>query len=108
MNNLLSIPFKKTLAIPIRQAVKEYIHNAHPDTHPDAFKEDISRWELLRKGGIGGVAHPDRIQSMTQCVANFPGILSVTNTINRYHAQLVFISTKLPNDVSQYSVLRTR
>ena len=108
MNNLLSIPFKKTLAIPIRQAVKDYIHNAHPDTHSDAFKEDISRWELLRKSGIGGVVHPDRIQSMTQCVTNFPEILSDPNTINRYHAQLVFISTKLPNDVSQYSVLRTR
>lgn len=68
MNNLLSIPFKKTRAIPIRQAVKDYIHDAHPDTHPDVFKEDIYRWEQLRKDGVGGVAHPDRIQAMTQYV----------------------------------------
>ncbi|CAL1716692.1 unnamed protein product [Somion occarium] len=82
MSNQLSIPFKKTRSIPIRQAVKDYILSAHPDTHPDAFKNDITEWEALRKDCIGGVVHPDRIQSAI-----------------KYHAQLVFILTKLPSDI---------
>ena len=63
MPNLLSIPFKKTQDIPIRQKVREFIFARHTDVHPDAFKWDINRWETLRKDGVGGVVHVDRVKS---------------------------------------------
>ncbi|PSR75597.1 hypothetical protein PHLCEN_2v9077 [Hermanssonia centrifuga] len=82
MPNQLSIPFKDTYPIPIRRAVREYILAHHTDTHPDAFKWDINRWEILRKDGTGGAVHVDRVK-----------------TVLSYHAQLVFILSKLPIDI---------
>ncbi|OBZ72455.1 pH-response regulator protein palA/RIM20 [Grifola frondosa] len=82
MPNQLSIPSKKTSLIQIRQAVREYILSKHTDTHPDAFRWDIGRWEALRKDAVGGVLHVDRVK---------PSLI--------YHAQLVFILTKLPPDI---------
>lgn len=64
MPNLLSIPFKKTYDIPIRAKVREYIQTHHTDTHPDALKWDINHWETLRKDGVGGVVHVDRVKSI--------------------------------------------
>lgn len=63
MPNLLSVPFKRGYAIDIRQAVREYIFKNHTDTHPDAFRWDIGRWEALRKDGVGGVVHVDRAKA---------------------------------------------
>ncbi|GBE87997.1 pH-response regulator protein palA/RIM20 [Sparassis crispa] len=82
MPNQLSIPFKKTYAIELRQAVREHILKHHTDTHPDAFRWDINRWETLRKDGVGGVVHVDRVKAAIS-----------------YHAQLVFVLTKLPPDI---------
>ncbi|KAI0925777.1 hypothetical protein AcV5_008415 [Taiwanofungus camphoratus] len=82
MPNQLSIPFKKTYVVQLRQAVRNYILEKHPNAHPDAFRWDINCWEALRKDGVGGVVHVDRVQ-----------------TSLRYHAQLVFILTKLPADI---------
>ncbi|KAH9838254.1 BRO1-domain-containing protein [Rhodofomes roseus] len=82
MPNQVSVPFKKTYTVEIRRAVREYIFKNHTDTHPDAFRWDISRWESLRKDGVGGVVHVDRVKSAIS-----------------YHAQLVFILTKLPADI---------
>ncbi|KAI0342763.1 BRO1-domain-containing protein [Trametopsis cervina] len=82
MTTLQLIPFKKTYTLPIRQAVREYISANHKDTHPDAFKWDISRWESLRKECTGDSVHLDRIK----------------HTLS-YHAQLVFVLTKLPFDI---------
>ncbi|KIP08198.1 hypothetical protein PHLGIDRAFT_104576 [Phlebiopsis gigantea 11061_1 CR5-6] len=82
MPNLLTIPFKKTFDVPIKQRVRDYISQYHTDVHPDALKWDISRWEALRKDGVGGVVHVDRVKASTV-----------------YHAQLVFILTKLPLDI---------
>ncbi|KAI0367789.1 BRO1-domain-containing protein [Pilatotrama ljubarskyi] len=82
MPNQLSIPFKKTYIIPIRQAVREYIHSRYSDTHPDAFRWDISHWEKLRAEATSGGVHIDRVNAMIS-----------------YHAQLVFILTKLPADI---------
>lgn len=63
MSNQLSIPFKHSTAIPIKQAVRDYIQSNHPDTHPDAFKWDVNRWEQLRKDGTGGIVHVSRIDA---------------------------------------------
>ncbi|KAI0783675.1 pH-response regulator [Abortiporus biennis] len=82
MPNQLSIPFKKTYPIPIRQVARQYLLRNNSDTHPDAFKWDLGQWEELRKDGVGGVVHCDRLK---------PAFL--------YHAQLVYILTKLPPDI---------
>ena len=72
MPNQLCIPFKKTYAIPIRQAIKAYIQTNHPDTHPDAFKWDVSRWEGLRKDAISNAVHVDNVKIAFRCVSNAP------------------------------------
>ncbi|KAI0065090.1 BRO1-domain-containing protein [Artomyces pyxidatus] len=82
MPNQISIPSKKTYSVPLKQAVYNHIQSKHPDTHPEAFKWDISRWESLRKAAVGGTVHVDRV-----------------NAIIGYHAQLVFALTKLPADI---------
>ncbi|EGN99169.1 hypothetical protein SERLA73DRAFT_90416 [Serpula lacrymans var. lacrymans S7.3] len=82
MPNQLAIPFKKHFPVSIRQAVRDYIH-AHSSDHPEAFKWDINRWESLRKDGVGGVVHVNRI-----------------DTAINYHTQLVFILTKMPADIN--------
>ncbi|EJD06562.1 BRO1-domain-containing protein [Fomitiporia mediterranea MF3/22] len=83
MSNQLSIPFKKTSQIPIRQAVRSYIQENLPDTHPEAFKWDIERWEQLRRDATSEKVHA-----------------SHTQAIIKYCAQLAFILTKLPVDIS--------
>ena len=60
---MLSIPFKKTQEIPLRQSIRDYITQHHTDVHPDAFKWDIARWETLRKDAVGGVVHVDRVKA---------------------------------------------
>ena len=65
MPNLLTIPFKKTSDVPIKQSVRDYISRYHTDVHPDALKWDVSRWEALRKDGVGGVVHVDRVKAST-------------------------------------------
>ncbi|KDR76216.1 hypothetical protein GALMADRAFT_247478 [Galerina marginata CBS 339.88] len=81
MPNLLSIPFKKTYPIGIKEAARQYIFD-RGGAHPDEFKEDIKTWQDLRKDGIGGVLHDNRVESSLL-----------------YHAQLVSILTKLPADI---------
>ena len=61
MPNQLSVPFKRTYAIPLREAVREYISSHYTDTHPDAYRWDIAQWEKLRAGIISGVVHVDRV-----------------------------------------------
>ncbi|RDB25545.1 pH-response regulator protein palA/RIM20 [Hypsizygus marmoreus] len=81
MPNLLAIPFKKTYPINVKDPARSYIY-AHGGGHPDEFRDDISLWQNLRKDGVGGVVHVDRI-----------------STSLLYHAQLVSILTKLPTDI---------
>lgn len=69
MPNQLSVPFKKTHAAELRQAVKEYLLVNHTETHPDAFRWDINRWEVLRKDGVGGVVHIDRVKAVLRCIS---------------------------------------
>lgn len=49
MPNLLAIPFKKTYALTLRQAVNEHVQAQHPGTHPEEFKWDVGQWETLRR-----------------------------------------------------------
>lgn len=63
MPNQLSIPFKDTPEAPIKDAVTSYIETYYTDTHPDAFKWDIARWEALRRDGVGGYVHVDRVNA---------------------------------------------
>ncbi|KAF8910637.1 BRO1-like domain-containing protein [Gymnopilus junonius] len=81
MSNLLSIPFKRTYPVEIKEATRKYIFD-QGGAHPDEFKEDIRTWQELRKDGVGGVVHDNRLESSLL-----------------YHAQLVSILTKLPTDI---------
>ncbi|KAF9237666.1 BRO1-like domain-containing protein [Melanogaster broomeanus] len=82
MPNHLSIPFKKTYATPLRAKVRDYIQNQTAD-HPDAYKPDISQWESLRAACTTNAIRSDSV-----------------NTFLSYHAQLVFVLTKLPSDIN--------
>jgi len=64
MTNLLTLPFKTTSAIPIRASVHQHIQAAHTETHPDAFKWDISRWESMRKEAIMNIVHVNTAEKM--------------------------------------------
>ncbi|KAG6872669.1 hypothetical protein C0995_007778 [Termitomyces sp. Mi166 len=81
MSNLLSIPFKKTYPVNVKEASRSYIY-AHGGGHPDEFKDDINLWQNLRKDVVGGVVHVNRI-----------------NAFLLYHVQLVSILTKFPADI---------
>ncbi|KAJ7739760.1 BRO1-like domain-containing protein [Mycena maculata] len=81
MSNLLALPFKRTYNIDVKEPVHKYLleNGAH---HPDAFRNDINKWQSLRKEGIGGIVHVDRV-----------------NAALSYHAQLLAVLTKLPADI---------
>ncbi|CCO28617.1 pH-response regulator protein palA/RIM20 [Rhizoctonia solani AG-1 IB] len=82
MPNQLSIPFKPTLPAQIKEAVLSYIEFNHTDSHPDAFKWDIARWEELRKDGVGGYVHVNRVDATLL-----------------YHAHLILLLTKFPANI---------
>ncbi|KAF8753374.1 BRO1 protein [Rhizoctonia solani] len=82
MPNQLSIPFKQTLPVQIKEAVQSYIEFNHSESHPDAFRWDISRWEELRKDGVGGYVHVNRVDATLL-----------------YHAHLVLLLTKFPANI---------
>ncbi|KAF8638258.1 hypothetical protein AX17_002280 [Amanita inopinata Kibby_2008] len=81
MPNLLSIPFKKSYPLNIRDPARNYIQQ-HGGTHPDQFKDDINRWQILRNSGVANSAHVTQIDSTLL-----------------YHAQLSSILSKLPTDI---------
>jgi programmed cell death 6-interacting protein len=64
MTNQLSIPFKRTYLIPLRDAVYGHIRSKHHNVHPDAFKWDINRWEELRKAVTTSSVHVDQVEKM--------------------------------------------
>ncbi|KAJ3520410.1 hypothetical protein NMY22_g12771 [Coprinellus aureogranulatus] len=81
MSNLFAIPFKKTYQIDIKAATANFITN-YAGAHPEEFKDDIREWQHLRDEGTGGMVHENKVQSALL-----------------YHAQLVSILAKLPNDI---------
>ncbi|KIJ62786.1 hypothetical protein HYDPIDRAFT_182503 [Hydnomerulius pinastri MD-312] len=82
MPNILIIPFKKTYATPIRDKARDYIQNQTED-HPDAYKSDIAQWETLRAACTTSSVRNDTISAFLS-----------------YHAQLLFVLTKLPPDIN--------
>jgi len=62
MTNLLSIPFKRTYPANIKDAARQYISD-HGGAHPDEFRDDITTWQELRKEGVGGILHENRVNS---------------------------------------------
>jgi len=62
MTNLLSVPFKKTYPANIKDATRQYISD-HGGAHADEFREDIKTWQDLRKEGVGGVVHENKLES---------------------------------------------
>ncbi|KAI0264511.1 BRO1-domain-containing protein [Gloeopeniophorella convolvens] len=83
MTNQLSVPFKRTYAIPLKEALYSHLQSKHSNAHPEAFKWDIGRWEELRKAAVNVSVHVDQVDA-----------------ILAYQAQLVFILTKLPADIA--------
>ncbi|KAI0266621.1 BRO1-domain-containing protein [Russula aff. rugulosa BPL654] len=83
MTNQLSIPFKRTYSIPLTDAVYSHIRSKNHNAHPEAFKWDLNRWEELRKAVADCSVHIDQVEAILV-----------------YHAQLAFVLTKLPADVS--------
>ncbi|SPO28280.1 related to RIM20 - protein involved in proteolytic activation of Rim101p [Ustilago trichophora] len=83
--NILSIPPKRSPAIstPLTAAIRNYISHNYTDTHPDAFSNDIRDFVRLR----------DQISSVEVHVSAIEPLL-------RYHAQLVFFSTKFPANIN--------
>lgn len=63
MPNLLSIPFKKTYTIDIKEASRRYISD-HAGTHPDEFRDDIKVWFDLRKEAVNEMVHAGRVDSI--------------------------------------------
>ncbi|KAI9461717.1 pH-response regulator [Lactarius psammicola] len=83
MTNQLSVPFKRTYAIPLKDTVYSHIQSKHHNVHPEAFSWDISKWEELRKAVTTSAVHVNQVDSILV-----------------YHAQLAFIITKLPEDIT--------
>jgi programmed cell death 6-interacting protein len=57
MSNLLDIPLKSSYPINIAGPARDYIQH-HVGLHPDQFRDDIRRWQSLRKDAIGGALDP--------------------------------------------------
>ncbi|KAH9058360.1 pH-response regulator [Lactarius vividus] len=83
MTNQLSVPLKRTYAIPLKDTVYGHIQSKHHNVHPEAFSWDISKWEDLRKAVTTSSVHINQVDSVLV-----------------YHAQLAFILTKLPEDIT--------
>lgn len=72
MSNQVSIPAKKAYPARLREASRSYLQENHPDTHPDAFKWDISHWEELRNDAMDGVVHVSKTDALLKCVLEHP------------------------------------
>ncbi|SPO38871.1 related to RIM20 - protein involved in proteolytic activation of Rim101p [Pseudozyma flocculosa] len=82
--NILAVPAKRTpsLGAALAQAIRTYIAQSYADTHPDAFARDVRELCRLRD----------------ECCRLAVHVTSIDVAL-RYHAQLVFFSTKFPPDI---------
>src|SRR5258707_152573 len=69
-HNLLNVPLRRTSQSPIRQALRTYINQKHPETHPEAFEWDISEWESQRKETVQMDVHEDTIPHLLRQVVH--------------------------------------
>ena len=80
--NILSIPFRKTHAVSLSDALKEYISEKY-DQHPDMFAQDLETIDELR----------------TEAVTVQEPHTSGIKKIAAYAAQLIWVGGKFPIDI---------
>ncbi|KAK6911000.1 pH-response regulator protein palA/RIM20 [Kwoniella mangroviensis CBS 8507] len=86
VSNFLPVPAKRALPLPsFSQHLLTWISNHFRDAHPEAFKKDVEALVAMRKEWVEAKAegHPEIVRGLM-----------------RYHAQLAFLSTKFPSDIS--------
>ena len=78
------MPFRRTHSISLSAAIKQYISTKY-DQHPDMFKHDLEKIDLLRADAVNSLEpHVSGIRKLTA-----------------YAAQLVWIGGKFPIDVRE-------
>ncbi|KAL8696939.1 MAG: hypothetical protein Q9224_002541 [Gallowayella concinna] len=81
-SNILFLPFRRTNAVSMSAAIKQYISTKY-DQHPDMFKKDLDTIDHIRTNAVNTLeAHVSGIQKLTL-----------------YAAQLVWIGGKFPIDI---------
>ncbi|KAG0080018.1 pH-response regulator protein palA/rim20 [Linnemannia elongata] len=80
MSNLLAIDFKRTETLSMTKALSDYISTSYAE-HPDTYQDDFRVLDELRADIVNLEPHQNAL-----------------NRLLKYHAQLVFISSKFPID----------
>ncbi|KAL8980114.1 MAG: hypothetical protein Q9205_004718 [Flavoplaca limonia] len=81
-SNILFLPFRRTNAVSMSAAIKQYISTKY-DQHPDMFKKDLETIDQMRSNAVNSLeAHVSGVQKLTL-----------------YAAQLVWIGGKFPIDI---------
>ncbi|KAF9356394.1 pH-response regulator protein palA/rim20 [Mortierella sp. AD094] len=80
MSNLLAIDFKRTEPLSMTKSLSDYISTSYAE-HPDAYQDDFRVLDELRADIVNLEPHQNAL-----------------NRLLKYHAQLVFISSKFPID----------
>lgn len=81
-SNILFLPFRRTTAVSMSAAIKQYISTKY-DQHPDMFKKDLEAIDTIRTNAVNALeAHVSGIHKITM-----------------YTAQLVWIGGKFPIDI---------
>ncbi|KAF9913213.1 pH-response regulator protein palA/rim20 [Lobosporangium transversale] len=80
MSNLLAIDFKRTEPLSMTKSLSDYISTSYAE-HPDIYQDDFRVLDELRAD-----------------IVNLEPHLNALNRLLKYHAQLVFISSKFPID----------
>ncbi|KAF9581619.1 pH-response regulator protein palA/rim20 [Lunasporangiospora selenospora] len=79
-SNILAIDFKRTEAVSMTRSLSEYISTSYAE-HPDIYQDDFRVLDELRADIVNLEPHQNAL-----------------NRLLKYHAQLVFISSKFPID----------
>lgn len=79
--NILSVPFKRTRAVPLLERLTLFISSAL-DQHPEQFKDDLAALDRLRADIVVMDVHTGTLERLIA-----------------YHAQLLALAAKLPVDV---------
>jgi hypothetical protein len=79
--NILSVPFKRTRAVPLLERLTSFISSAL-DQHPEQFKDDLAALDKLRADIVVMDVHTGTLERLIA-----------------YHAQLLALAAKLPVDV---------
>ncbi|KAK3837389.1 MAG: BRO1-like domain-containing protein [Linnemannia gamsii] len=80
MSNLLAIDFKRTEPLSMTKSLSDYISTSYAE-HPDTYQDDFRVLDELRADIVNLEPHQNAL-----------------NRLLKYHAQLVFISSKFPID----------